>query len=61
MVYNALGQQIRVLEQGVQHAGTHQVSWDGRDAAGQHVAGGMYLYKLTSGTFHQTRRMLLLK
>ena len=61
VVYNALGQQVRMLEQGYRPAGLHQLSWDGRDDRGQAVAGGVYLYRLQSGAFSQTRRMLLLK
>ena len=61
VVYNAMGQKIRVLEQSDRPAGVHQLSWDGRDDRGQAVAGGVYLYRLQSGAFSQTRRMLLLK
>lgn len=61
VVYNVMGQKIRVLEQTFRQSGVHQVSWNGRDDAGQSVASGVYLYQLTSGAFSQTRRMLLLK
>lgn len=60
-VYNAMGQKIRVLEQAYRPAGLHQVNWDGRNDQGHIVAGGVYLYRLTAGTFSQTRRMLFLK
>ncbi|NKB72827.1 MAG: T9SS type A sorting domain-containing protein [Candidatus Latescibacteria bacterium] len=61
LVYNIMGQTVRVLEQSHRAAGTHRVSWDGRNDHGQSVAVGVYLYQLTSGAFQQTRHMLLLK
>ena len=60
-IFNALGQQVRMLEQSYRQAGYHQLSWDGRDDQGQIVAGGVYLYRLQSGEFSQTRRMLFIK
>jgi sugar lactone lactonase YvrE len=60
-VYNALGQEVRALVQGRQEAGYYRVTWDGRDAAGRSVSSGLYFYRLTSGGFAETRKMLLLK
>jgi len=35
--------------------------WDGRNNVGQAVSGGIYFYKLKTGDFTQTRKMVLLK
>lgn len=61
VVYNVLGQEVRRLVQGQQSAGVYRVMWDGKDALGRPVSSGVYLYRLTSGTFSEARRMLLLK
>lgn len=61
VIYNLLGQQVRTLVSGVYEAGMYQVTWDGRDAGGREVAGGVYLYRFESGNTSATRRMLLLK
>ena len=61
VIYNLLGQQVRALVQDHQEAGAYRVTWDGTDAYGRPVASGVYLYRLTSGTFIQTHRMMLLK
>ena len=60
-VYNVLGQPVRVLVQDYQEAGYYQVRWNGRDDYGGLVSSGVYLYRLESGAFAQTRRMLLLQ
>ena len=61
VVYNLMGQSIRVLDQGYREAGAYQMQWDGRDGQGRQVASGVYLFRLTSGAFSQTRQMVLLK
>lgn len=60
-VYNALGQQVRVLVDEAQAAGLHTVEWDGLDAAGQPAAGGMYFCRLEAGARSAARKMLFLK
>jgi len=60
-VYNMLGQTVRVLENGVQAPGVYETTWDGRDAHGKEVASGMYLYRISTDDFTETRKMMLLK
>ena len=60
-IYDLRGQLIRRLLQGEQAPGFHQVSWDGRDDAGQPVASGIYLYRLEADNFHATRKLNLLR
>ncbi|MCB2204203.1 T9SS type A sorting domain-containing protein [bacterium] len=55
-VYNALGDVVRVLESGVQSAGTHTVAFD----AGK-LSSGLYMYELRSGGSRLTRKMMLLE
>ena len=61
-VYNVLGQEVARLVNAVQQAGHYTVTWDGRNAQGQAVSSGVYLYRLASSTgYIQSRRMVLLK
>ena len=60
-IYNILGQRVAVLVDGPQPAGYHTVRWDGFDAFGRQVATGVYLYRLRTDTFHETRKMVLLR
>ena len=61
MVYNSLGQPVRDLASGVQHAGRYQLSWDGRDDQGIPLAAGVYLMRLVHPDGVFTRRLLYLK
>ena len=61
-VYNLLGQEVARLVNTVQQAGRYTITWDARNAQGQAVSSGVYLYRLSSSTgFVESRRMLLLK
>ncbi len=55
-VYDSLGRRVSVIKDGYQSAGSHHVSFSG-DA----LASGVYMYRLSSGEFHITRKMVLLK
>jgi hypothetical protein len=58
-VYNLLGQQIRVLVDGMRPAGVHTVEWDGRDEENRKAGSGVYLYRLQAGGFAQVKKMVL--
>ena len=60
-IYNVLGQRVAVLVDEAQPAGYHTVRWNGIDIYGQQVATGVYLYRLRTETFHETRKMVLLR
>jgi hypothetical protein len=60
-IYNVLGQRVRSLVNNEMDAGVHNVSWDGRDSDGLSVASGVYLYRMSTDKFSQSRKMMLLK
>lgn len=60
-VYNIQGQLVKELVNSNLDADYHKVSWDGTDSAGRKVSSGIYLYKLQSGNFVQTNKMIMLK
>lgn len=59
VLFNTLGQKVRTLVDAPQGAGFYSVGWDGRDEQGQPVSSGVYLYRLRSGTFVETEKMVL--
>ena len=60
-VHNTLGQEVAVLVDGVQPAGTFSASWDAQDQSGRALPSGIYFYRLQTESFTQTRSMILLK
>jgi hypothetical protein len=60
-IYDVRGRLVRVLLDEFRGADFHSVVWDGRDNSGQVVAGGVYFYRVTSGSFVQTKKLTLLR
>src|SRR6185436_7206519 len=60
-VYSADGALVRMLVDETRDRGPHNVTWDGRDSAGNPVGSGVYFYRLTAGKFSDSRKMVLLK
>ena len=58
-IYDAQGRSIYFKPIGYQKAGSHTAHWDGRNAAGEPVASGVYFYSIRAGNFHATRKMLI--
>ncbi|WP_412069095.1 lamin tail domain-containing protein [Rubrivirga sp. IMCC43871] len=55
-VYDVTGREVAVLASGETPAGTHRVTW--RPAG---LAGGVYLVRMTAGSFSATRQVLLVR
>ena len=55
-VYNTLGQQTAILQNGEQDAGYHEVQFDGKN-----LSSGVYFYRIQAGDFAATKRLLLLR
>ena len=65
-IYDTTGQLVRNLSLGFQSAGFYNsrsraAYWDGRNALGERVASGIYFYQLTTPSFQQTRRLVIVK
>lgn len=61
-IHNSKGQLIRsyLLNPSTLQS-LNSVVWDGRDNKGHSVASGLYFYRLKSGTFTFTRKMIMMK
>ena len=57
-VHDVLGRQVRTLRTDVQPAGSHEVMWDGADAAGRLVAAGLYIVVVRTGGAVETRAIM---
>jgi len=60
-IYNVLGEEVRTLVDEMKEPGHYSVTWDGRDNLGNHVASGVYFYRLEVGEFVATRKMALVR
>jgi hypothetical protein len=60
-IYDAAGRLVNTLVDGVQAPGEKRVVWDGRNSRGNHVATGVYFYRMAAPGFTTTRKMVLLQ
>jgi hypothetical protein len=61
VIYDILGRQVRVLQNQVMTAGSHEVIWNGKTASGIEASSGIYFYKLQVDSESRVRKMVLLK
>ena len=60
-IYDLIGREIAQLVNTTQEAGFRSVQWDATDSFGKPVSAGIYLYKITTGEFVQSKKMVLVK
>lgn len=60
-IFDIRGRLVRSLFAGMPTGHQLQLVWDGKDDRGQACASGIYHYRLRSGTYVETRKMILLK
>lgn len=60
-IMNILGQQVSTLFSGTQAAGQYTITWDARDETGKQMPSGLYLYRIDTEDFSDSRIMVLLK
>ena len=60
-VFNVLGQVTATLIDQHQSAGTYAVEWNGTDDNGVQVASGVYMYRIETEGFIETKKMVLLQ
>ena len=61
-IYNMLGQRVASIIDGEHYAaGIYEAIWDARDASGNEVSSGIYIYRISAGEFNETRKMILMK
>jgi len=56
VVYNVLGQEVTTLINGEMDAGSHVISFDGSSHSS-----GVYFYRISTGSFSETKKMVMLK
>jgi len=60
-IFNIHGQLVKTVVDQYKLPGKHAFEWHGANQQGAAVASGSYFYRLTTGDYSQTRRMILVK
>jgi hypothetical protein len=60
-IYNIKGQKVKKLINEIRKAGSYKTVWDGRNEDNQTVGSGIYFYRMKSGTYTSTGKMILMK
>ena len=60
-VYDLTGKEVISLVNKKQTGGSYQVLWNGRNKYGKEVSTGIYFYRIISGNFIATKKLILLK
>lgn len=60
-IYNLLGQKIRTLLNTTLTQGFHKLNWDGLNEAGMKLDTGVYIYRIITNEYIESKKMLLIK
>ncbi len=60
-IYDAMGAVVRTLVNRYESAGFNSVLWDGKNDNGFAVGTGIYIYRLVTGEYSQSMKMVLMK
>ncbi len=55
-IFDAIGNEVKTIVKENKPAGVHEVNFDASQ-----LSSGIYLYRIDAGTFHQSKKMLLVK
>ena len=61
VIYNLMGQEIMRWDENNVTPGYYEKTWNGKTEAGIPVSSGIYIYRITTAEFIQTKKMVLLK
>ena len=60
-IFNLNGQHINLILSEIKAPGRYSVLWDGTSQGGETVTSGIYVYRITAGSFVQIRKMVFMK
>ncbi len=60
-IFDLSGKKIKTLINDTQNAGYHSVTWNGIDRHGNSVASGIYIYKIMTEEFTESKKCMLIK
>jgi hypothetical protein len=60
-VFNSSGRLVKRLFDGELNSGNYSVIWNATDTKGNNAESGLYFYKISTGDFTKTKKMILLR
>jgi predicted phosphodiesterase len=60
-VYDINGREIRTLLKDHRAGGNHEISFNGQNSSGQELTSGVYFYRLQTGSYSETKKMILIQ
>ncbi len=60
-VYNVKGQVVWTYNHNHDKAGYYQIPWDGKDNNGKSISSGIYYYRMNSGKYTASKKIILVK
>jgi hypothetical protein len=60
-IFDLLGREVRTMTEGFLRSGIHSFVWNGKNDNGFQVSSGVYIYRLKSGSYMQSKKMVLTK
>tara|TARA_B100000900_G_C20551354_1_gene704861 strand:- start:32 stop:763 length:732 start_codon:yes stop_codon:yes gene_type:complete len=60
-IYDAIGQKVKSLFEGVLEAGNHVTKWDGNNGFNKPLPSGVYFLRMQSGEFNMIKKITLIK
>jgi hypothetical protein len=60
-IHDITGRLINTIARGIPGAGSYFAIWDGKDSNGNKVPSGVYLYTLKSGSYTDTKKLILVQ
>jgi hypothetical protein len=60
-IYNQKGQIVKNYDMPIADKGVNTLAWNGKDDSGQSVSSGVYYFRLKSGSYSSTKKMVLMK
>lgn len=60
-IFNIKGQKVATIVDGYYETGTHKVVWDSRTDRNREAGSGIYFYRMKSGDYSATKKMILMK
>jgi len=60
-IYNMLGEEVAILVDEKREPGVYTYIWNSKDENGENLASGIYIYRIQTNKFSQTRKMALIR